>query len=194
MRYNVRMGAEVIPKLTYEEFRQLPDDGKRYELIGGEVYMAPAPSTRHQLTQINLSSRLFQYLASNPVGIVMTAPLDVRLCEDIALQPDVVFVSKGRMDVIREDFIDGAPDLVVEILSPSTAKHDRATKLRIYSEAGVPHVWYLDGYAKTVEQLKLQGKKYLVDAVFAGDQVLTSELFPDWELPLEKLFDFHGRF
>ena len=98
------------------------------------------------------------------------------------------------MGIIQENFIAGAPDFVVEILSPSTAAHDRATKLRLYAEAAVPEVWYMDPQAKTVEVLKLQGNKYLVDRILAGDDVLTSDLFPGWALPLKKLFDFRGRF
>jgi len=194
MKYNEFMGAEVIPRLSYEEFRQLPDDGKRYELIHGEVHVSPAPNTRHQLVQITLSSSLFQYLQESRAGIVLTAPIDVRLGDELSVQPDIVYVSSSRTEIIREDFVDGAPDLVVEILSPSTAKHDRATKLGIYSQAAVPEVWLLDPVAKTVELLKLQGNKYLVDSVLAGGQILKSSLFPGWELPLERLFDFHGRF
>jgi Uma2 family endonuclease len=84
--------------------------------------------------------------------------------------------------------------LVVEVLSPSTAAYDRVTKLPVYAEAGVPEFWLIDSQAKTVEVLRLQGKKYLVDATLAGDQVLTSDLFPGWQLALRDLFDFRGRF
>ncbi|MGD0694897.1 MAG: Uma2 family endonuclease [Terriglobia bacterium] len=192
--YNALMGAEVIPKLTYEEFRQLPDDGKRYELIHGEVHLTPAPNTRHQWVSHNLDNSLSNHVHKERLGEVWVAPLDVRLSEDIAVQPDLIFISNARAEIIHEDYIAGAPDLVVEVLSPSTARHDRATKLRIYAEAAVPNVWYLDPVVKTVELLKLQGKKYIVDSVLAGDQVLKSELFPGWELPLERLFDFHDRF
>jgi Uma2 family endonuclease len=188
------MGAEVIPKLTYEEFRQLPDDGKNYELIGGEVHLTPAPNTRHQFIVHNLDMSLSPYVQENNLGGVWEAPLDVRLTEDTALQPDLVFVSSARLEIVREECIAGAPDLVVEVLSTSTAAHDRATKLPIYAEAGVPNLWLIDSKAKTVEVLKLQGKKYFVEAIFAGDQVLTSDLFPGWQLPLRELFDFLGRF
>jgi Uma2 family endonuclease len=82
----------------------------------------------------------------------------------------------------------------VEVVSPSTTVHDRVTKLPIYAEAGVPEFWLIDSQARTVEVLKLQGKKYFVDATLAGDQVLTSNLFPGWQLPLRDLLDFRGRF
>jgi Uma2 family endonuclease len=188
------MGAEVIPKLTYKQFRRLPDDGKQYELIHGEVHFTPAPTTRHQFVLRNLTGSLLQYLAKNPLGELAFAPLDVLLGDDTALQPDLIFVSNARARIIREAFIEGAPDLVVEILSTSTAAHDRATKLPVYAQSGVAEVWLIDSQAKTVEVLKLQGKKYLVDATQAGDQVLASNLFPDWQLPLTDLFDFRGRF
>jgi Uma2 family endonuclease len=137
---------------------------------------------------------LSPYVQRNKLGEVWEAPLDVRLTEDTALQPDLVFVASTRVEIVREEFIAGAPDLVVEVLSASTAVHDRATKLPIYAVAGVPNVWLIDYQAKTVEVLKLQGKKYFVDATLAGDQVLTSNLFPGWQLPLRDLFDFRGRF
>lgn len=187
------MGAEVIPKLTYEEFRRLPDDGKRYELVRGEVHLTPSPSTRHQCILQNLAVSLANYLKEKPVGYVLIAPLDVRLEIDTALQPDLLFVSKPRAEIIQENFISGAPDLLVEILSRSTAAHDRATKLPIYAEAGVNEVWLIDPQAKTVEILKRQGSKYLVDLTLAGDQLLTSTLYPGWQQPLNELFAFPGR-
>jgi len=188
------MGTEVIPKLTYEQFRELPSDGKRYELLHGEVHVTPAPTTKHQFILRNLTGSLLRYLNTHPLGELAFAPLDVRLGEDTALQPDLIFVPNSRAEIIREDLIVGAPDLVVEILSASTAAHDRATKLPIYADAGVPEVWLIDSQAKTVEVLKLQGKKYFVETTHAGDQVLASDLFPGWQLPLRDLFDFRGRF
>ncbi len=188
------MGTEVIPKLTFEAFRQLPDDGKRYELIHGEVRLTPSPNTRHQTVLHNLDMSLGQFVLQKKLGEVWTAPLDVRLGEDTALQPDLIFVSNARAAIIREGYIEGSPDLVVEVLSPSTAAHDRATKLSIYAAAGVPEFWLVDAQARTVEVLKLQAKKYFVEAVLAGDQILTSNLFPGWQLSLHDLFDFRGRF
>jgi Uma2 family endonuclease len=188
------MGAEVIPKLTYQQFRQLPDDGKQYELVHGEVHLTPAPTTKHQFVLRNLTGSLLQYLGQHPLGELAFAPLDVLLGDDTSLQPDLIFVSNARAKIIHEAFIEGAPDLAVEILSTSTAAHDRATKLPIYAAAGVKEVWLNDSQVRTVEVLKLQGKKYFVDAILAGDQVLASNLFPGWQLSLHDLFDFRGRF
>jgi Uma2 family endonuclease len=187
------MGTEVIPKLSYEEFRQLPEDGKRYELVCGEVHVTPAPNTRHQFILRRLVASLERYLARNPVGEFAFAPLDVRLAADTVLQPDLLFVSAGRAEILGDDFVSGAPDIVVEILSPSTSAHDRAIKIPLYARAGVPEIWLIDPQDKTVEVLDLQGKKYVVDSILAGDQVLRSSQFPDWELPLGELFAFLPR-
>lgn len=192
--YNAPMGTEAVPKLSYQQFRELPGDGKRYELIKGYVHFLPTPSTRHQTVLGNLSRGLGSYLRGNRSGEVFFAPLDVVFSEDTALQPDLIFISNVRAGIIQENFIAGAPELVVEVLSPSTAAHDRATKLPIYADAGVPEVWLIDSQAKTVEVLKLQGRKYLVEATLASDHTLTSALFPGWQLPLTDLFDFRGRF
>jgi Uma2 family endonuclease len=191
--YNGCMGVDAIPKLTYEEFRQLPDDGKRYELIEGRVHLSPAPSTRHQFVSRNLHLSLGPFVEKNHLGEVIAAPVDVCLSGDTAVQPDLVFISSERLEMIQENFIAGAPDFVVEILSPSTAAHDRATKLNLYAEAGVPWVWLMDPLARMVEILKLQGNKYLVHSIFAGKQTLTSSLFPGWEMALDELFRFPSR-
>ena len=187
------IGTEVDTTVSYEEFRQLPDDGKRYELIHGEVRVAPAPNTKHQFCVLHLGSSLERFLTHNRLGIVFIAPLDVRLSSDTAVQPDLVYISNAHAAIIVENYIDGAPDLVIEILSPSTAVYDRATKLALYAEAGVPWVWLLEPQAKTVEILKLERSKYLVDSILASQQVLTSGVFPGWQLPLDELFDFRTR-
>jgi Uma2 family endonuclease len=188
------MGAEVTPKLTFEEFRELPSDGKHYELIHGEVHVTPSPLTRHQFTLQNLSVHLGSHIIRNRLGEVCQAPLDVRLGKETVLQPDLIFISNARAGIIQEDWIEGAPDLAVEVLSPSTAGHDRATKLPIYAEARVTEVWFIDPKARTVEVLSLHGAKYVVEATYAGHHVLTSNLFPGWQLSLDDLFDFRGRF
>ena len=178
LSYNALTGAEVITKISFEEFRQFPVDGKRYELVRGEVHVTPAPATRHQAIVQNLSGNLWPFVIKDRLGEVWTAPLDVRLSEDTVFGPDLIFISNTRAGIILENWIEGAPDLVVEVSPPSTVAYDRATKLPIYAESGVSEYWLIDSQAKTVEVLKLQGKKYLVDAFLAGDQLLTSDLFP----------------
>jgi Uma2 family endonuclease len=188
------VGTEVRTRITYEELRQVPDDGKRHELVHGEVHVAPAPSTKHQLTLLHLVSSLDHYLNTNRTGLIFFAPFDVRLAADSAVQPDLIFISSARAGIILDNYVDGAPDLVVEILSPSTAAYDRASKLALYAEMGVPWVWLPDPQVKTVEILKLEGKKYLVESILACHQVLKSSLFHGWQIPLDELFDFRTRF
>jgi len=188
------MGTEVITRLTYDEFRQLPDDGKRYELIHGEVHVSPSPNTKHQRAHARLFASLAPHVDKNGLGEVFSAPFDVRLAPDIAVQPDLIFISSARAKIILDNYISGAPDLVVEILWPSTAAYDRATKLGLYATAGVPWVWFLDAEARMVETLKLEGGKYYYDSVLSGNQILTSPLFPGWQLPLHELFDFRTTF
>jgi len=188
------MGMEIVTKLTYEQFRQLPDDGKRYELVCGEMHSTPSPTTKHQFVLHRLVSSLDLFLSKNRLGEIMFAPLDVRLSPETALQPDLIFVANAHAAIVQEDYIRGTPDLVVEILSPSTTAHDRATKLPLYAEAGVGEMWIIEPQAKTVEILRLHGNKYLVEAALAGSRALTSTYFPGWELPLQDLFDFRGWF
>jgi Uma2 family endonuclease len=186
------MSTEVIPKLTFEQFRELPSDGKRYELVHGKVHVTPAPATRHQLTLQNLSENLGPYIHRNHLGELCQSPLDIRLAEETVLQPDLIFISNARAGIIQENWIQGSPDLAVEVLSPATAGHDRAVKLPIYAEAGVPEVWLIDPKAKTVEVLRLREAKYVAEATYAGRHVLTSVLFRGWQLSLHDLFDFRG--
>src|SRR5205814_9831735 len=108
------------------------------------------------------------------------------------LQPVLIFISNSRANIIRVNYIVLSPDILVEIRSPLFPYTTLFRSLTLYAEAGVPEVWLLDPLAKTVEDLKLQGKKYLMDAALAGDQKLTSSQFPGWGLPLIDLFDFGG--
>jgi Uma2 family endonuclease len=157
------------------------------------VHLSPAPSIKHQCVAGNLDRSLGPFVVKKQLGELLVAPLDARLSEDTALPPDLVFVSRQRLEIIQENFIAGAPDLVVEILSASTAAHDRATKLNLYAQAGVLVVWLMDPLAKTVEALKLQENKYLVDSALAGRQKFASSLFPGWEITLDELFRFPVR-
>jgi Uma2 family endonuclease len=156
--------------------------------------VTPAPATRHQFTLQNLYDSLSPFVHKNNLGEVCLAPLDVRLGEETVVQPDLIFISNARAAIIQENWIEGAPDLAVEVLSTSTAGHDRATKLPIYAEARVPEVWFIDPKAKTVEVLRLQGAKYVIEASYAAQHVLVSNCFPAWQLSLHDLFDFRGRF
>jgi Uma2 family endonuclease len=136
-------------KLTYDDYRLIPDDGRRHELIDGEHYVNPAPAPIHQIVLMHISGTLWQYTLQHG-GTVMPAPCDVILSDGDVLQPDVVYVAPGREHVITNRGVEAAPDLVVEILSERTRKLDETYKLKRYSLFGVPEYWLVDVVKKTV--------------------------------------------
>ena len=127
-----------LPSITWQDVQQMPDDGNRYEAIEGDLYMTPAPTFRHQLVSWRLSRALDRFLFEAGHGLVLCAPFGVEFpATDEGVQPDILFVSGERREIIAEAGIVGAPDLVMEILSPSTAGRDRSIKLRLYERQGV---------------------------------------------------------
>jgi Uma2 family endonuclease len=178
----------VHPTLTYPELRLMPDDGKRYELIDGEVIVSPSPSEKHQRASGRLYVSWFIHVENKKLGRVYYAPFDVVFGEKTALQPDLLFVSKARLGIIGPEYIIGAPDLVVEILSPSRPAYDRVTKLEQYALHGVAEYWIIDPMGESVEIYVLTGKRYELKGTFTGSQVLRTSLLPGWELPVSALF------
>lgn len=130
----------------------MPEDGKRYEAIGGELYVTAAPSRRHQRTSHRLQVELHRLLDEPGHGQVYAAPFGVEFPETgEGAQPDLLFVSRERLHIVGEDWIRGAPDLVIEIASPSTARRDRTVKLDFYRRLGVAEYWVVDPEAEQVE-------------------------------------------
>ena len=130
---------------TWEDVLRMPDDGNRYEFIGGRLYMTPAPVTRHQRVLARLWPALFRILVDSGRGEVLSAPLLVQFPgTDDRVQPDLLFISNERRAIVGERQVTGAPDLVVEILSPSTAHRDRGIKLDLYARSGVRQYWIAD--------------------------------------------------
>ena len=130
-------------KFTYTDYLLLPE-GDRRELIEGDFYMVPSPSFRHQSISRDISTPLWDYVRTNGLGVVVWAPMDVVLTQESVVQPDILFISNERREIITDNNISGAPDLVVEILSPSTADRDRELKLRLYARHGVREYWIVD--------------------------------------------------
>src|SRR5689334_3185039 len=127
------MPAVRAPKLAKDDYRQLPDNGPRFQLIEGELYMSPVPNRYHQVISRNIAFLLLKHLEKNPLGELYHAPFDVYLSEHDVFQPDIVFVRKKNFDVLTDAGIEGTPDFVVEILSPSNAYLDKQAKLRVYA-------------------------------------------------------------
>jgi len=173
---------------TYEDYIQLPDNGKRYEIIDGELYMIPAPSLGHQRTIRRFLYAIEDFLQDNPVGEVFPAPTDVIFSDINILQPDIVFIGKERFAILTRENIQGAPDLVIEVLSTGTQKRDRTLKLNIYSKFGVPEYWMANHDRATVEIWRRKGKKLVFQATLDKTQILTTPLLPGLEIKLEKIF------
>jgi Uma2 family endonuclease len=140
---------------TYEEFAQLPDDGSRYEVIGGELYVTPTPRSLHQKVVIRLSQVLESFAVEHGLGEVF-GPLDLVLGPDDFLQPDLLFVRKDRIGIVNDHKAEAAPDLVIEVLSPATALRDRGLKRERYAQFGVPEYWIVDADARKIEIYRLK--------------------------------------
>lgn len=140
---------------TYAEFARLPDDGNRYEVIAGEVHMTPAPRPLHQRAVVVLARLLEDFAGRHDLGWVLTGPIDVLLAEGDYLEPDLVFVRRERKEIISDRGIEAAPDLVVEVVSGSTAERDRGAKRERYALFGVPQYWVVDPVARQIEVYRM---------------------------------------
>ena len=147
-------------KLGYREYCCFPDDGRRHEIIDGDHYVNPAPSTYHQTVSRRLQYQLYTQIELAGRGVVYDAPVDVQLTDHDIVQPDLVVVLAPRTQMITPTKIKGIPDLLVEILSPSTASHDATLKKQLYERVGVAEYWIVDPDNHTLDQLVLADGRY----------------------------------
>ena len=173
---------------TYEDYLSLPDDGVHYEIVNGVLYMAPSPTGEHQDAILEIAAYLRTYVKLPGLGLVRVAPFDVRLSPKHVFQPDVLVVLNAHRDRIQRRFILGAPDLAVEIASPSTAIIDRREKLDAYARYGVPEYWLVDADAHTVEVLMLEEGTYHSFGVFEGEDTLPTKIVPNFTVQVQQFF------
>jgi len=174
--------------VSYADLERAPEDGRRYELYDGEVYVVPAPIPRHQRVQIRLVEWLDEY-AESVGGFTVDAPIDIVFSEYDVLQPDVVFFGPARAHLINLDrAIRHRPDLCVEILSPSTEATDRGRKLQMFARYGVPEYWIVDPIAQTIEIHRLEAGFYTLVQRASGDDEVRSPLLPGAVLRVRPLF------
>ena len=171
-----------------DDLWKTPDDGKQYEVIEGRLVEMPPPRWGHQRVLSKLHFVLARHIYEHGLGEIVTAPVGVVLDEDNGLQPDLLFISNARREIISERGVEGAPDLVVEVLSPSTRSRDRGVKMRRYAAAGVGHYWLLDYRKQTLEALRLVDGHYERVGTFGIGDVFRPELFPGLEIALDSLF------
>ncbi len=159
-------------KWTYEDYAAIPPDLLRHEIIDGEHFVNSAPSLYHQEVSVRLAAQLFRAIAESGLGMVYCAPIDVQLSEHDVVQPDLVVVLEGNRDILIPSRVMGPPDLVIEILSPSTRTNDRTRKKDLYCEAGVPEYWIVDSETHTVQQYRHRAGVYELVAT-ANDEITT---------------------
>jgi len=175
-------------KLTYQEYLQITDDLNRHEIIDGEHYVTPSPGTRHQKLSIKLSLILYQWVESHSLGDVFNAPADVVLSETDVVVPDIIYVSRSNSSIITDKNIQGAPDLIIEILSPSTASRDIGIKKRLYEKYGVKEYWILDPDQQTIAIFTLTSGRFSETPKLTVKNELSSALFPSLKIPLSSIF------
>lgn len=175
------------PKFTYEDYLLLPED-KRYELIEGELLVTPAPTTQHQRILRRLIIWLSTHVEAAGLGEVLPAPTDVILSNENVIQPDLLLVVKQRQGIIALDGVHGAPDLVIEILSPSTAGRDQVYKRKLYGKYGVREYWVVAPASAGIEVLTLGPNGLETWRVFPTGTALVSPLLTDFTLAVNDLF------
>ena len=174
-------------RYTYADYCQLPDD-TRYELIDGEFYLIPSPGSRHQRVSFRLARLMADFVESLLLGVVYVAPLDVILSDHDTLQPDILFVAAGRESIITPRACEGAPDLVVEVLSPSTSRRDLVLKRERYARFGVREYWLVDPAARSLELLTLQEGLFHSRGIYTGNMTPASAVLPGFVFRVDALF------
>ncbi|MGQ9779127.1 MAG: Uma2 family endonuclease [Bacillota bacterium] len=175
------------PPASYTEYCRLPEDAPRYEIIKGVGYLTPSPGARHQMVRANLGFFLYQYIRSRNLGEVYFAPFDVVLSETDVVQPDILYIAEDRLEIVRERGVFGAPDLVVEILSPAHTGRDRQEKLDLYQTYGVKEYWIVDIENRTVE-VWISRIAFLDTRHLYREGKIRSDLLPGLEIGMEEIF------
>ena len=180
------MTAGTPTKLTYDDYLNLPDDGRRYEIIDGELYVNPAPNIRHQPVSRNIFRRLDGWVLPRNLGEVFYAPCDVVLSEIDVLEPDILFISTARLTILTRANVKGAPDLVIEVLSEGTRRYDETTKRKRYEHFGVSEYWLADPENYSFRILRGVGGRF--EEIEVGTTI-TTPLLPGFSLAVSEVFE-----
>jgi Uma2 family endonuclease len=175
-------------QFTVEDYQNLPETGPRYQLVEGDLLVAPAPNRHHQEILGNLHFLIRAYLDEHPVGKIYATPFDVHLDDLNVLQPDLLFVSRERYSILTERGASGAPNLVVEILSPSTARLDLDRKKKLYARHGVVEFWAIVPETRQVQIYRLQEKPERPTAIHEQIDEFQSPLLPGLTISASRIF------
>ena len=181
------MVRDLSVRLAYRDYAALPDDGRRYEIHDGELSVTPAPSPHHQWVIGELFALLREHVRAARLGRVFVSPLDVILDDSTIVQPDLVFLASERTGLVSGRGIEGAPTLVVEVLSPSTGEIDRVRKRQLYARYGVPHYWMVDPEALALEAYVLGPAGYTLAVRAEGSEPVSPPPFDGLALVLSAL-------
>lgn len=179
-------------RLSWDDLRLLPEDGLRHEIIDGEHFVTPSPVWKHQAIVTNVGVAIHSYLRTHPIGTVMFLAMDVILSPHDVVEPDLLYFSRERERTFEpSDWVKGAPNLVMEVASPSAKHRDETLKRRLYERFGVDEYWLVDPDTQTVVVLQLENGSYREAArlTAAGGDALTTPLLPGWTLVLKDLLE-----
>jgi len=174
--------------LTYDDYAALPDDGRRYEILDGDLSVTPAPGSAHQIILANLFRIVDAHVGAHNLGLVLFAPLAVILADTTVVEPDLIYLDNARRNRVSGRGIEGAPTLLVEVLSPGTTKTDRGRKFALYARYGVPFYWIVDLEARAVEVFRLENAAYVLALRAAGPEPCAPLPFPDLGLVIDDLW------
>ena len=175
---------------TYEDYLNLPDDGRRYEIIEGVLYVTNAPDIDHQFTVMEIAFHLKTFVTRQKLGYILTAPFEVHLSQKTRpVQPDVLFIRAEKWPAPGAKFFEGVPDLIIEVLSPSTTRTDQSIKFSAYEQTGVPEYWIANPKTCSVEVFTLSGGEYALVNEFIGDEVIESKVLADLAITTSTLFN-----
>ncbi len=177
----------IRPILTVDALAQLPDDGKRYEILGGDLAVSLSPKPKHQ-SIIRQLSEFCVNVQLRGLGTWYPSPLDVILNEYNVVQPDVLFIRADRLHIVTDANVQGAPDLVVEVLSAGTRERDLGVKAHLYARFQVPEYWVVDPEEETVTVYRLTEDGYHIVGSFRSGDMVDSPLFPDIPLVVADVF------
>lgn len=175
MKSNDKAKPTIIREtpVTYDEYAGMPDDGNRYEVADGQLELMGSPTPTHQVISFEIQMTLNENCRSE--YIIFSAPIDVILSDTEVRQPDLVMVHRSRMDILAKKGIVGAPDLVVEIISPWSRRRDKVHKLKTYARYAIPEYWIVDSSNWTLEQYVLTDQTYELVEIYAEDEPVRSD-------------------
>jgi len=173
---------------TYHDYLNLPEDGKRYEVINGELVMVEAPNTIHQNIIIKIIYEIEDFLRQQKIGKIFCSPTDIKFNDTNVVQPDILFISKERLNIITENNINGAPNLIMEILSPGTAYYDLIGKKELYEQFGVKEYWIVDPRKQRVDVYQNVKQQFELDQRIELEGIVTSVVIKGFEINYENIF------